>query len=350
MKPLLSYRRRQQLQRGSVLLLCLLLVLLLAAVGIVIYLGRYLVFTDEEAYFSFLRTESAEEAPTLSVSGSDFPGVEIGESIARPDYEAQTPVIDEVPPDAIRGVCLSYSDLADPEGCLAAVRAVEDCNTVLLQLKSSAGNFYYNTRFSSSHSSTVDPAAVDELIQQLDALGYHLIARISALPDSNWALQHLDCGLQLSSGALWMDEDGYYWLDPAKEDVQDYLCTLALELYQLGIDEIALSGFYYPESENIAYSTDEIGRYMDLSAAAGKLMDLAAEYRFAVSFIDPPENSPSPSSDGHILLSNVEGSQAALNEERYQSLLSGSETLIFLTDSRDTRFEPYGILRSIELE
>ncbi len=350
MKPLLNYRRRQQLKRGSLTLLCILLALLLLAAGVVIYLSRFLVFTDEKAYFSFFHQEEVPDAPALQNPGTDFPTLVTGETIERPDYDAQTPVVDEVTPDAIRGVYLSYSDLADTEACLAAVTAVEDCNTVLLQLKSNAGNFYYNTNFSTDFSSTVDPAAVNELIHSLDQQGYHLIARIAALPDTNWALENLSCGLQLSSGALWMDAEGYYWLDPADPDVQQHLSALALELSELGVDEIAFSGFYYPESDNIAYTEDEIGRYMSLSAAAGLLIDLGAEHGFAVSFADPPETGPSPSADGHVLLSEIEGSQAASAEERYQSMLSGSSSLIFLTDSRDTRFEPYGILRSTELE
>ena len=350
MKPLLSYRSRLRLKRILLTLLCILLASVALVAGFVIYLERYVVYTDEGAYLSFLHEEKVSD-PSLLDPGTAFPAIVIGESIPRPDPEAETPVIGDVSPDAIRGVCLSYSDLQQPEACLNAIEATEGCNTVLLQLKSNAGNFYYDTALSGSVSSSVNPEAVNELIRSLSQRGYHLIARVAAFPDTAWALEHLTSALQLSSGALWMDADGYYWLDPSDADVQQYLCSLALELSELGIDEVAFTGFLYPESENIAYGElDEVGRALALNVAAGRIIDLGAEHGFAVSFCDPAENGPSPSADGHLLLSSVEGAEAAAAEETYRSMISGASSLIFLTDSRDTRFEPYGILRSVELE
>ena len=349
MRFFLSYRGKLRLKRAGIGLLCALLALILLAAGLVIYLGRYLVFTDEEAYFSFLHQEPSEE-PSLQDPGTDFLGLEYGDPIARPDDEAQDPGNVQVSPDAIRGVYLSYSDLSDPSGCLAAIQATENCNTVLLQLKSNAGNFYYNSNFAAAISQSVDPSAVNELIVSLSEQGYYLIARVSAFPDSAWALENISSSLRLSSGALWMDADGYYWLDPADADVQQHLCSIALELHELGIDEVAFSDFYFPESENIAHDSDQTDRYMAISAAADLLIDLGAEHEFAVSFLDPVQGGPAPSAGGHLLFTSVEGSDAAQTQERYESIISGPQSLIFLTDSRDTRFEPYGILRSIELE
>jgi len=350
MKPLLSYRSRLRLKRIALTLLCILLAAIVVVVGIVIYLERYVVYTDTEAYLSFLHDEIPTDT-TLLDPGSDFPMILTGESIERPDTDIDAPLPGEVSPDAIRGVYLSYSDLQQPEACLEAIEAVEECNTVLLQLKSNAGNFYYGSNFSTNISTSVDPDAVNELIRTLSGKGYHLIARVAAFPDTAWALENLSSGLQLSNGALWMDAEGYYWLNPSDMDVQQHLCSLALELNELGVDEIAFTGFLFPESENIAYGDlDEVGRVLALNAAAGMLIDLGAEHGFAVSFCDPIENSPSPSADGHVLLSEVEGAQAAVAEETYRTMISGAGSLIFLTDSRDTRFEPYGILRSVELE
>ena len=170
MKPLLSYRNRLRLKRIGITLLCVLLALLALAIGLIIYLERYVVYTDNEAYLSFLHKELPSE-PELADPGTDFPGIITGESIARPEPDVETPLPGEVSPDAIRGVSLSYSDLQRPEACLRAIEAMEDCNTVLLQLKSNTGNFYYGSHFSTNISSTIDPDAVNELIETLSQIG-----------------------------------------------------------------------------------------------------------------------------------------------------------------------------------
>ena len=46
MKPLLSYRSRLRLKRIALTLLCILLAAIVVVVGIVIYLERYVVYTD----------------------------------------------------------------------------------------------------------------------------------------------------------------------------------------------------------------------------------------------------------------------------------------------------------------
>ena len=51
-----------------------------------------------------------------------------------------------------------------------------------------------------------------------------------------------------------------------------------------------------------------------------------------------------------MILSGYDGAEAAEAAAQYQSMLRDAASLVFLTDSRDTRFQSYGILRSLEQE
>lgn len=348
MKPL-SYRSRQRLKRLAVCILPALLLIVLLIVGAVIYLGRYVVYTGDGAYLSFLH-EPQTDRQIIEDPGSDFEPVEIGPAgiAVRPQTDVGVVPVVELTEDApIRGVYLSYADLQDTQACLDLVHGMEDCNTVLLALKSNAGFFYFDSLLSVSPAQNVDLQAVNAMIRRLSGEGYHLIARIPAFIDTAYALDHISSGLQLSNGALWMDSDGYYWLDAARADTQQYLNSIALELAALGIDEIAYVDFTTPVNDYIAYSEpDAEARTQTLSSVASQLVDLGAERGFTVSFCDPAEDCPTPSADGHILLSGQDGPAAAGAEETYQKWIRDAGSLIFLTDSRDTRFQPYGILRS----
>lgn len=347
MKPL-SYRARLQLKRVGLTLLALVIAAALFLIGTVIYLERYVVYTDEEAYLSFLHEPVDETAPSADI-GSDFPEIQYGNSIARPGSDDTDEPIVEVTPDAIRGVYLSYADLKDTQSCLDAIYGMEDCNTVLLSLKSNAGNFYYASTQSAAPAADVDTAAVNSMIAELDQKGYRLIARIPAFTDTAFALEHISGSLQIQNGALWMDANGYYWLNPADFEVQLYLRTTALELVQLGVDEIAFADFMFPVSENIVYGElDETAQAQTIIAIASDLINLGAEQGFEISFVDPLDGSPAPSAKGHVFLTEADGAAAANAEETYRALITDASSLVFLTDSHDTRFLPYGILRSRE--
>lgn len=348
MKPL-SYRSRLRLKRLAECILPALLLIVLLIVGVVIYLGRYVVYTADGAYLSFLH-EPQTDSQTVSDPGTDFKPVKIGPAgvAVRPQTDAvTTPAAEQAEDTPIRGVYLSYADLQDTQACLDTIHSADGCNTVLLALKSNAGFFYFDSPLSLSPAPNVDLQAVNAMVRKLSAEGYHLIARIPAFIDTAYGLEHMSSSLQLSNGALWMDADGYYWLNAASDDAQQYLRSLTLELAALGIDEIAYSDFTMPVSDHIAYSEpDAEARTQTLATVASRLVDLGAENGFSVSFCDPTEDCPTPSADGHILLSGQDGPAAASAEETYQKWIRDAQSLIFLTDSRDTRFQPYGILRS----
>ena len=95
---------------------------------------------------------------------------------------------------------------ATPRPC--ARRSSSRACAVLLQLKSTFGNFYYSSSIDGAELADVDTAAVDSLIDWLSQHGYYLIAEVPAFCDTAFALANSAAALPLSSGALWMDSNG----------------------------------------------------------------------------------------------------------------------------------------------
>ena len=53
-----------------------------------------------------------------------------------------------------------------------------------------------------------------------------------------------------------MDDKRCYWLDPSDASVQSFLASIALELQDLGFDEVLFDQFYFPSSDAINWSSD----------------------------------------------------------------------------------------------
>ena len=185
---------------------------------------------------------------------------------------------------------------------------------------------------------------MDRLIQTLQEQGCYLIARLPAFRDSAFAQSNPTAGLALSSGALWTDDEQCYWLDPASQTVTANLMQICRELQDTGFDEVVFTDFRIPDSGSIVYtaaaSKDEI-----LRQSARQLASCAGQ-GFTVSFSGSPD-FPLPAGQTRLYLENVAPEQAAATAEK-ASASDASTQVVFLTTSRDTRFDEYGVLRRLE--
>jgi len=142
-----------------------------------------------------------------------------------------------------------------------------------------------------------------------------------------------------------MIQDRSYWLDPAKEEVQDYLVAIAQELAVLGFDEVVFDDFRIPDSTNIVYR-GELTREEAAAEAAKNIRSRLSEHSIRVSF-----NSADPLVAEHsdrVYLVTEDGASVASLVEGVSACVEDQETeIVFLTASRDTRFDGYGILRPL---
>ena len=173
--------------------------------ALLLYLEPYVTYDRDGAHLS------------LKKNAQDPDGT--GATAALPEVSDAQIVYDEAQPGSDRiadlgGVYVTTQMLRDPKAVRAALEQQGAC-AVLLQLKSTFGNFYYSSSIDGAELADVDTAAVDSLIDWLSQHGYYLIAEVPAFCDTAFALANSAAALPLSSGALWMDSNGCYWLDPA---------------------------------------------------------------------------------------------------------------------------------------
>lgn len=333
----LPYRTRRTLARILSVVLSLILVTAVVWGCWFLWLNRYVVYTrDEGAHLDF-----------------DLPAEIPDGEVAVPPTQGEAPPIyynngEEAINTSTELAKLTgyYADTAALRENIGAVRSQVEAlpagTAVLVDVKSIYGSFYYSSSVSTSRSSSIDTAAMDSLIAYLKSSSLYTIARIPALRDYEYGLNHVPDGLPTAGGYLWVDDDGCYWLNPASQGTVSYIVQIVTELKALGFDEVVLSDFYFPETDSIVFSGD---KPETLSAAAKSLVTTCATDRFAVSFVGS-EGFTLPEGRSRMFLEGVAASDAA-NRAQQSGITDTDIRLVFLTDVHDTRFDVFSVLRPL---
>ena len=90
-----------------------------------------------------------------------------------------------------------------------------------------------------------DPRA---LLQQLRDNGIYPIARIVVFKDRTLAEKRPDWAIQRADGSVWLDRDGYTWVDPYNRHVWDYNIAIAREAIELGFAEVQWDYVRFPDT------------------------------------------------------------------------------------------------------
>ena len=227
---------------------------------------------------------------------------------------------------------------------LEAIQNLTGPCTVMIDLKAKDGSFYYSTGIEDAKKADVDLAKVDRLISQLKNRGFKMVARVKSFPDSAFALAHIKSALPIEGGALWVG-NGSYWLDPASETVITYLKQIARDLAGRGFKEIVFDDFYFPGSNYIDYSSER-SRSQIIADTATELLNFFASSNITISFGNP---SPDFKLDkpSHVFVSDVTGSNVRTVMSSFTALQNPASQLVFLTGSKDKRFEDCQLLRPL---
>lgn len=340
---ILSYRNKKRARTLCLILLAAILVLALFVACRFLYLQRFLVYSDQEVIIDYEQDLQTENKEPEVIDPSAFP-LEIV-----PEEETQPAgMTGESPLQPLTGYYVTTNMLLDLPSVVAALDKLEEPPaTLLFEMKSIYGNFYYSSDLPGAVTANADTNGITDLIRQYEeAGGTYLAARIPSFTDNNFALDNQSSGLPLRSGALWMDENNCYWLDPLAEDVQDYLISLATELSGMGFDEIVFDGFRIPDSENIVYDSGQYTREQAAAEAAMVLREALDPLPIRISF-----GSESPlvaEYTDRVYLTTENGAEAPEMVAAVADHLEDPKSqIVFQTASRDTRFDGYGILRPL---
>ena len=344
----LSYRHRRRLKRAAKWIGIVFLILAVLTVFFLIYLQRYVVYTSEGAKLDFEHStldipvnENTDEDP----ESHKIPGhveIEIKDNEQTADGKLKQ----------LKGVYITIDMLrGNPELVMETVRSLDNSNAVMIDVKDDKGNFYYNTEITGMKKANTD--ALNELIPYLKRNGYTMIARIPAFADTNYASSHPELALCVEGGSeseLWVDDNDNNWLSPEKTIVLSYQEQICKELSSLGFQEVVFNDFYFPTSGTIIY-TSNLTRSELIASAAKELQSAFTGSNLTISFCTSDTGFPVDASSGRIYIPDVSGANVDKIIASLSNTVNNLNTqVIFLSDSRDTRFDAYGTLRPLLYE
>lgn len=336
----IPYRHKRTLKRVGTLLAALLLVFSVTWLCWVVWLQRYVVYTDKGAELNF-------SLSSYEISGKEAvpPKAEQNISIF---YNEGADAIDTVKEMAQLNGYYITSDMfqQDLDYVMLQVERFPSGTPVMIDMKGAFGSFFYKSNLSDAVvSASTDIEQVSKLITRLHTKGFYTIARISAFRDRSFGETHVSSGLyMLNRRGLWMDGEGMYWLDPTNATTTSWITSQVLELKELGFDEVLLDNFCFPNSENYIFNGDKPAA---LQSAAATLISTCGSSKFVLSFLaDTAFTLP----EGRCRLYLKDVSAAGIAQAASQVELEEPEIrLVFLAESGDTRYEKYSVLRSIHV-
>lgn len=340
----IPYRARRGFRNFCVVLLILILIAILLLVCWFLWLDRYVEYSKDGAKLNFdlsLRYDTGEtpQEPEPSILPEIHDKSEDAGNNTTPFAQ-------------LSGYYVTIDDLKNNyEQTWARLKKLPKGSTVMLELKDLRGNMYYSSGVA-QNATSVDVSQVDELITYLQGRGHYLIASIPAFQEYYYIMEdqrsRVPYGLAkvTNSGALWMDTSGSmscYWLSPASDGTITYLIQLITEIRNLGFQEIALSGYRFPDTDQVAFEGDKTAT---LVSTAATLVNTCATDTFAVSFCPTSAGLTLPEGRTRLYLENVTGS-AVMSVANSAKVSDLSVQLVFLTESYDPRYDDYSVLRPI---
>ncbi len=337
----MSYRTRKFFRGLAAFLLMALLVSLVVWVTWIVWLDRFVVYSRDGAQILF------------DVSAEHLEGEEVTPPDTLPTVSIRYDELTEDGPVSTALVKISgyYVDGETLKADVAAVRSqlekLPAGTAVLLDVKDIYGYCFYSSQECPTLSS-LDTAAVDELIDWLTDSSLYTIARLPAFRDYWFGLNQTSNGLYRPDGyALWTDNSSgrlTYWLDPTKDGTVSHLTQLITEIRHLGFDEVVLSEFRFPDTTELQFSGD---RDQALRDAAEALATVCSTETFCVSFETGSTGFPLPQGERCRLyfsgISAVEAPSAAAS----LGLEDPAPIAVFLTELGDTRYDEYSVLRPL---
>lgn len=323
----ISYRTRLLIRRILGITALVLVVALVVTGCCLLWLQRFVVYTDEGAKLVFQQPKK-------------LPASQLPQTVPSPSvtiHYSDQPFREGL--QQLSGYYIDPQDLMDdPEAVRQKLEQLPAGTAVLLDVKGYRGYFYYSTAVGYNTSSSYDIAKMDDLIRWLSGSDLYVIARMSALRDFDLVWNDDSCGLKKTSGVLYNDRGSYglgYWLDPTSDKVMRYLTQVLRELRELGFDEVVLQNFRFPNTSSLAFDGDKDAAILE---AAQQLIDACANESFTISFSSADPGYMLPEGQCRLYLEDVaaEDAQSAWDSA---NVADKRLQLVFLPAVGDTRYE-----------
>lgn len=333
----LTYHTRRKLRRGGLIALAAALVLSVIWGCWVVWVERHVVYTRDGAVIDYSIADPGPGKPALPPENQETVSIFYNDGLDLVELDISL--------RQVSGYYITADMLKnDMDTVRATVAALPVGSGVMMDVKSIKGAFYYTSNIEDAPTdSDMDITAVDQLIADIASRNLYLIAGVPAFRDRHFGLEHTSCGLPFigGGGALWLDGSGCYWLDPTDDGTLDYLTRIARELKNLGFDEVVFTDFCFPDSPEIEFTGNKVTAIQE---AAKTLVENASTDRFAVSFLATGSTVNGVAGRSRLYLTGVDATSAAAAVSGY-IVEDPAVNILFLTDSYDTRYEAWSVLR-----
>lgn len=334
----IPYRTRRKLSRFGIVFTAVAVIGLVAWLCWVVWLERYVVYSGNAATLDF------------SVSAQDLSG-----EVAKPPVaEENVPIYYNEGSDALNissdlpqlnGYYISLNNMkSNMDSIMTTIQRLDPETAVMVDLKDGYGNFFYNTNLENTYISNLSNQ-VEKLVEALKKRGCYVIARVSSFPDWNFVDKNPNSCLKSGSYG-WLDEDGYFWIDPTNATGLNWLTSVITELKELGFNEVTLADFRFPNSDKYRFDGDKAAA---LQEAAAKLVTACGSDTFVLSFaVSDPALALPEGARCRIYLEDA--SASSIDGSIAQATVADPTTqVVFVVTTNDSRFNDYSVLRTIDL-
>ena len=338
----IPYRTRRKLNFFGLLFLIVSVILIIGWLCWVMWLQRYVIYEKDGARLDFRHSAN-------DLIGEVAKPIEYSSNISIYYNEGADAITTTKALEPINGYYITNDMVKqDMQNVLLQVERLPVGTPVMIDMKGPYGSFFYSSKLSEAiMSASTDIDAMDQLVQKLKSKGFYTTAQISAFQDWNFVNNHATSGLKMvkSPSYCWLDPDGYFWLKPTDSTAISWIATVIMELRDMGFNEVMLDNFQFPNSDQYVFNDDKDAA---LQEAASKLIVACGSNDFAISFNVTSPAFPLPEGRCRLYVENVAATQLT-TQVGLASFEDVSTHLVFLSETGDTRFDEYSVLRSLQV-
>jgi len=185
-------------------------------------------------------TSLSDMSVATGTSASDTTSVATGSNC---DVPSQPQLAN--PPAVIKGIYLTGWSAGSAERMQSVIAMIKgtELNAVVIDIKDYSGYVSYAMDVPGVKSSGAEKEiripCMNGVIKELHDNGIYVIGRITDFQDPILAKAHPEWAMQnKTTGAIWKDNGGLAWMDPAEQPVRDYIASIAKDAFGRGFDEM----------------------------------------------------------------------------------------------------------------
>jgi hypothetical protein len=159
-------------------------------------------------------------------------------------------------PFQVKGIYIPLALLSLPDRVQALIDLVDrtELNAIVVDVKGDRGGLAYTSQvpLAQELGGTVGGLMdLQEFLRLCKERGIYTIARLVIFKDSPLASGRPDWAIKRADGTAWTDNKGLGWTNPFRQEVRDYNVAIAVEVAQMGFDEIQVDYVRFPSDGDV---------------------------------------------------------------------------------------------------